>query len=247
MANTVLKAENITKRYKNGRGAFNVSFALEQGDTFGLLGANGAGKTTVMRMITGLCKPTAGSVEVFGKDILEQREEALSKIGAIIENPSFYPYLSAKRNLEMALDYYPEVKSDSGRIDRILRQVGLAGFANDKAIKFSLGMKQRLGLALSMIGNPELLILDEPSNGLDIEGRVDIRNIILDLSQSREATFLISSHLSEEIEKTCTKVGIMKDGVLCCIEGMERILSEYPDLETYYLEIIRSEGRGEAV
>ena len=241
--NIVLKAENITKRYGNGRGAFHISFVLEQGDVFGLLGANGAGKTTVMRMLTGLCKPTAGFVEVFGADITEQREEALCKIGAIIENPTFYPYLSAKRNLKLALDYYTEARKDSEQIDRILKKVGLAEFKNDKTAKFSLGMKQRLGLALSMIGKPELMILDEPSNGLDIEGRVDIRNIILDLSQSREATFLISSHLSEEIEKTCTKVGIMKEGTLCCVESMERILSEYPDLETYYLEIIRGVGR----
>ena len=243
MANTVLKAENITKRYANGRGAFNVSFSLEQGDTFGLLGANGAGKTTVMRMLTGLCRPTNGSVEIFGHDIIEKREDALSKIGAIIENPSFYPYLSAKRNLELALDYYPKAKSASGQIDRVLKRVGLADYKNDKAIKYSLGMKQRLGLALSMIGDPELMILDEPSNGLDIEGRVDIRNIILDLSQSQEATFLISSHLSEEIEKTCSRVGIMKEGSLCCVESMERILLEYPDLETFYLETIRGEGR----
>ena len=243
MTDTVLRAENLTKRYGNGRGAFQVSFALEQGDTFGLLGANGAGKTTVMRMLTGLCRPTSGSVEVFGQDIIENREGALYHIGAIIESPSFYPYLSAGRNLEMALAYYPDAKMDAGQIDRILRQVGLEEFKGDKAIKFSLGMKQRLGLALSMIGNPKLMILDEPSNGLDIEGRVDIRNIILSLSQSHEATFLISSHLSEEIEKTCTKVGIMKEGKLLCIESMERILSEYPDLETYYLEVIRNEGR----
>ena len=239
MADIVLKADKLTKRYGNGRGAFDVSFTLEQGDTFGLLGANGAGKTTVMRMITGLCRPASGSVEVFGQDIIENREEALRKIGAIIESPSFFPYLSAKKNLEMALDYYPKARMDAGQIDRILRQVGLEEFKGDKAIKFSLGMKQRLGLALSMIGNPQLMILDEPSNGLDIEGRVDIRNIILSLSQSHEATFLISSHLSEEIEKTCTKVGIMKEGRLLCIESMERILSEYPDLETYYLEVIR--------
>ena len=143
----------------------------------------------------------------------------------------------------MALSYYPELQTDEGRVDRILEQVGLSKFGKDKPLKYSLGMKQRLGLALSMIGAPELMILDEPSNGLDIEGRVDIRNIILDLSKARESTFLISSHLSEEIEKTCTKVGIMKEGFLCCVESMDRILSEYPDLETYYLEIIRGEKR----
>ena len=243
MTNTVLAVNNLTKKYGSGRGAFDISFTLEKGDTFGLLGANGAGKTTIMKVITGLCRPTSGSVEIFGHDIIEQREKALYKIGAIIESPTFYSYVSARKNLEMALEYYPELRSDVGRIDRILEQVGLSRYGKDKPAKYSLGMKQRLGLALSMIGSPELMILDEPSNGLDIEGRVDIRNIILELSKARESTFLISSHLSEEIEKTCTKVGIMKEGELCCIESMDRILSEYPDLETYYLEIIRNKGR----
>ena len=243
MTDTVLTVNNLTKKYGSGRGAFDVSFTLEKGDAFGLLGANGAGKTTVMKVITGLCRPTNGTVEIFGNDIIDEREKALYKIGAIIESPTFYTYMSARKNLEMAMEYYPELKSDTGRIDTILEQVGLSRYGKDKPAKYSLGMKQRLGLALCMIGAPELMILDEPSNGLDIEGRVDIRNIILNLSKSRESTFLISSHLSEEIEKTCTKVGIMKEGALCRVESMDRILSEYPDLETFYLEIIRNTER----
>ena len=243
MTNTVLEVDHLTKKYGNGRGAFDVSFTLERGDAFGLLGANGAGKTTIMRMITGLCRPTGGTAEIYGYDIVEHREKALFKIGAIIESPTFYPYLSARKNLEMALNYYPDLKSDAGYIDRVLEQVSLSRYAKDKPAKYSLGMKQRLGIALCMIGAPELMVLDEPSNGLDIEGRVDIRNIILELSKSRESTFLISSHLSEEIEKTCTKVGIVKEGRLCRVESMNQILYEYPDLETFYLEIIRNTER----
>lgn len=239
MANTILKVDSLSKKYRNGRGAFDISFELEQGDTFGLLGANGAGKTTVMKMITGLCGMTSGTVEVFGHNILENRARALYKVGAIIESPSFYPYLSARKNLELTLSYYPEIWSKQEHIDRVLTQVGLLDYGKEKTSKYSLGMKQRLGLAMCMVGEPELMILDEPSNGLDIEGRVDIRNIILELSKTRRSTFLISSHLSEEIEKICSKVGIMKEGRLCRIESMKNILSEYPDLETYYLEIIK--------
>lgn len=243
MSETILKVENLTKRYKNARGAFDVSITLQRGDSFGLLGANGAGKTTVMKMITGLCRATEGNVEILGHDLESDHEAAMSHIGAVIESPAFYPYLSAMENLRLAARYYPQANYDQTALESILDSVGLLPYQKEKTSRFSLGMKQRLALALSMIGSPALYVLDEPSNGLDIEGRVDIRNIITSLSSSGNSTFLISSHLSEEIEKTCNVVGVMKDGYLRSIEEMDVILSQYPNLETYYLQQISTADR----
>lgn len=237
--NTVIQAENITKLYSNGRGIENISFSLQPGDAFGLLGANGAGKTTVMKVLTGLINPSGGKASLFGFDITDNRKSALASVGAIIEAPVFYGYLSILKNLKLAASYYPGI--DKNNIEDILRKVSLWDFRKEKAERLSLGMKQRLGLALAMIGNPMLYILDEPTNGLDIEGRVDIRNVIIDLSKNKDTTFLISSHLPEEIEKTCNKVGVIKNGRMIEVQDMKYIFENYPSLEDYYLNKIGSE------
>lgn len=238
MSTPILTVENISKRYRNGRGAHDISFTLEKGDVFGLLGANGAGKTTVMKMLTGLCRPTSGSISMMGYDADEYPEKARYRVASLIEAPAFYPYLSAKKNLALAAHYYPDERIDNKKIEAALEQVNLLPYKDEKASGFSLGMKQRLGLALTIISNPSLYILDEPSNGLDIEGRVDIRNIIIRLARKGNTTFIISSHLSEEIQKMCNLVGIMKDGTLVSMERMDVILSSFPTLESYYLKQI---------
>lgn len=239
MKEQVLSVQGLNKRYRNGRGVFDINFSLEEGEVFGLLGSNGAGKTTVMKMITGLLRPDSGEIGVLGKELFESPESALYEVGALIENPSFYPYLSAQDNLVLAAEYYGKKGLGDRWIEEVLEMVGLLPYRKERSANFSLGMKQRLGIALAMVGKPSLYILDEPSNGLDIEGRVEVRKIIMNIAKQGNSSFLISSHLSEEIEKTCTTVGIMKEGRLCKIEKMETILSQYPSLEQYYLKQIQ--------
>ena len=237
---TVIQAENLTKLYSNKRGVQNITFSLQSGEAFGLLGANGAGKTTVMKILTGLVNQSEGTASLFDFDINNNRKSALSSVGAIIEAPVFYGYLSIYKNLKLAASYYPEITDINAEIKDVLSKVNLWDFRKDKAERLSLGMKQRLGLALAMIGKPKLYILDEPTNGLDIEGRVDIRNIIIDLSKNKDTAFLISSHLPEEIEKTCNKVGVIKEGRMIDVQDMSYIFENYPSLEDYYLNKIGS-------
>lgn len=234
-----IQVEGLTKRYRNGRGAFDVSFTLKQGDSFGLLGANGAGKTTVMKMLCGLIRPTSGQAAILGHDVETSRAAALGRVGTLIESPAFYGYLSGIENLRLAARYYPNGNMNEVRLLSILESVDMLQYKNEKAARYSLGMKQRLGLALAMLGNPLLYILDEPSNGLDIEGRVDIRNIITGLASRGDATFIICSHLAEEIQKTCNRVGIMAEGRLLTVTSMNEILSQYDSLESFCLESIR--------
>lgn len=239
----VVECKNLSKRYRNGRGAFDVNLTLEEGQVFGLLGANGAGKTTVMKILAGLIHPTQGSVQLFGIDDEEFHAKAMREVGTLIEAPAFYGYLTARENMKLAANFYPEKNIDEADISAALEEVGLLAFEDEKTSRYSLGMKQRFGLAIAMLHNPKLYILDEPSNGLDIEGRVDIRRIITGLAARTGATFMICSHLSDEIQRSCDSVGIMKDGKLLCIEDMENILNHYPSLEDYYLEMIGAQPK----
>jgi ABC-2 type transport system ATP-binding protein len=235
----VLKVNELTKTYKNGRGIMNISFEIEKGDIFGLLGPNGSGKTTTMKIITGLSYGDKGSVQILGSDSLEENSNALKEIGCLIEAPAIYDYLTARENLKLAANYYSEIKTP--RIDDMLTQTGLTKYADEKVKNFSLGMKQRLGLALALISKPKLVILDEPTNGLDIEGTVDIREIIIKQSKLG-ITFLVSSHISHEIELMCNKVGIMKEGKLLKVESMEKALDECETLEKYFLKQVGRKG-----
>lgn len=232
----VLKVSDMTKLYKNGRGVSHIDFYIERGDVVGLLGPNGSGKTTTMKVIVGLCHADSGSTEIFGFDVEREYEKATGRLGCLIESPALYEYMSAYRNLKFAARCYPGVTNEE--IDRILKVVRLDKYKNDKAGKFSLGMKQRLGLALALLSNPDFIVLDEPVNGLDIEGMIEVREIIAKLAE-RGVTFLISSHLSSEIEKTCNKVAVMHEGEMLSFETMESALRYTPTLEDYYLEKVR--------
>lgn len=234
-----LKIENLTKTYRNGRGIKAVSFQVSEGDIYGLLGPNGSGKTTTMKIITGLTRADQGDVQIFGRSVENEGEKTLEAVGCLIETPAIYDYLSAKKNLENAAAYYKDVKAP--RIEDILRQTGLLQYQNDKVKEFSLGMKQRLGLALALLSNPKLVILDEPSNGLDIEGTVAIREIIMHQAKSKGITFLVSSHLAHELEVMCNKIAIMKDGYLLKTATMEEVIAQSGTLEKYFLETIRNE------
>lgn len=240
---TVLKVDGLTKLYNNGRGVRDISFEVYKGDVFGFLGPNGAGKTTVMKAITGLNAFKSGRVEILGFDVKTQFESALGKVGAIIETADLYEYMSAYNNLKIASRFYKNIEKYS--IDEILDIVQLTEFKNEKVSKFSLGMKQRLALALALISKPELVILDEPTNGLDIEGTVAMRNLIIELSTTKGITFFVSSHLVHEIELMCNKVAIINNGQLINNgENIKSIKEKYASLEDFYMAEVKSTGGG---
>ena len=241
---TVLSLDHVSKVYSNGRGAKNIRFTVERGEVVGILGPNGSGKTTIMKAITGLTRPTGGTLTVFGADVTTQREEALSKVGTLIEQPALYEHLTAWEHLKMAARFYPEV--DEARMEQTLQIVGLSPYKKEKCGKFSLGMKQRMGLALALLSQPELMILDEPTNGLDIEATVEIREIIIRLAKEKGVTFLVASHLASEIEKMCTKVLVLYEGEMLSFDTKEEALRLNPTMEDYFLSKVR-EKKGSAV
>ena len=202
MAEYVLVTRALTKRYGAAAAVDGVDLAVEKGQIYGLVGRNGAGKTTIIRMLTAQTVPTTGEIELFGQATEKGLATARARTGAMVETPSFYPYLTARENLE----YYRRQRGIPGAqcVDRALEQVGLHDAGKKKFKQFSLGMKQRLGLALALMNHPDLLLLDEPINGLDPEGIVEFRNILLELNRQRETTILISSHILSELSNIAT-------------------------------------------
>ncbi|EOA8317915.1 ATP-binding cassette domain-containing protein [Enterococcus faecium] len=222
MCREVLKTKDLVKQVEGVLVLDKVNMSISQGDIYGFIGNNGAGKTTFMRTITGLVKYNSGEIKLFGKSFPLNRH-SLQKIGALIENPVFFPELTAYDNLK----YFSLLTNRNvENIDHILALMNLDKVGKKKVKNFSLGMKQRLGIAIALIPDPELIILDEPLNGLDPQGIQDIRNLILKLNQEHGITFLISSHILSELEQFATKYGIMHEGRL--IE--EFSISEYVDL-----------------
>lgn len=234
--------KDITKKYKNNRGIENISFDVFKGDIYGLLGPNGAGKTTIMKVITGLIKADKGTVNIFGNDHVTSFQGAMANVGCIIETAEAYEYMSAYDNLRLASRYFRGVDSD--RIKEVLKLFGLYDYRDERVSQYSLGMKQRLGLALALLSNPKFVILDEPTNGLDIEGVVEIRNIIKTLAKEYEVTFLISSHLIHEIELTCNRIGIVYDGKLAKEGEVSEILNRNISLEDFFINQVKR-NRGE--
>lgn len=239
----VIEINNLTKLYNNNRGVKNISLTVQQGDILGLLGPNGSGKTTVMQAILNLVH-SEGDIKVFGMDLHDNFEEIMRRTGALIESPAIYKDMTAYQNVKMHAAMYPHIDKD--RIEHILDVVHLLPYKNDKAGRFSLGMKQRLGLAIAFVSDPELIILDEPVNGLDIEGVVEIREIIKRLNEERGVTFLISSHMASEIEKTCNKVAVMYEGELIAKSATEDAMRLHPSMEDYFLSVVK-EKRGEVI
>ncbi len=202
----MLTATNIVKIYGTRKVLDNVNMNISKGDIYGFIGKNGAGKTTFMRVVLSLTYPQSGEVKLFGDKTIK---EVGLKIGSLIEAPGFYKNLSAKENLKRFSLLYG---ADESKVDEILEWVGLANTGNKKTKDFSLGMKQRLGIAIALLGDPELLLLDEPINGLDPEGIKEIRDLILRLNKEKNITILISSHILDELAKVVTKYGIINDG-----------------------------------
>lgn len=205
----VLKTNNITKVYSGKVAVSNVNMTINKGDIYGFIGKNGAGKTTLIKMLVGLSNPTSGSIELFESKNLNA---ARHKIGTVIEAPAFIPHLSAKKN--MLIQWKLLGSKNKNIIDETLNLVGLGNVGNKKVKKFSLGMKQRLGIAMTLMGEPEFLILDEPTNGLDPEGIIEIRNMLKKLNQEKGLTILISSHILSELSKLATRYGIINNGAL---------------------------------
>ncbi|MBU3713971.1 MAG: ABC transporter ATP-binding protein [Ferruginibacter sp.] len=208
---TILEVQGLTKKYKNLTAVNNLSFKVEQGDIYGFLGQNGAGKSTTIRMMLSLIKPTSGEIEIFGKSLYANKKEILSQIGAIIEKPDMYKFLSAYDNLRI-FSKMSRIKADRKKIMEQLEVVGLANRSKSKVKTFSQGMKQRLGIAIALIHNPSLIILDEPTNGLDPQGIADIRNLILSLSKEMNKTVIVSSHLLSEIELIANRMIVIDKG-----------------------------------
>lgn len=239
----VIEINNLTKLYKNNRGIKNISLTVQQGDILGLLGPNGSGKTTAMKAILNLVHST-GDIKIFEMPLHENFEKIMRRTGALIEAPAIYKDMTAFENIKIHASIYPDISK--ARIEHILNLVHLLQYKDDKAGRFSLGMKQRLGLAIAFVTEPELIILDEPVNGLDIEGVVEIREIIKKLNEEKGVTFLISSHMSSEIEKTCNKVAIMYEGELIAQSSTENALRLHPSMEDYFLSVVKDK-RGEIV
>jgi ABC-type multidrug transport system ATPase subunit len=207
----IIKVTSLSKQFGNLTAVDNLSFSVQEGDVYGFLGQNGAGKSTTIRMLLTLITPTNGNIELFGLNLRSHRIKILKQVGAIIEKPDSYKYLSAYENLKLFAKL-SGIRSKEKQLMQQLEMVGLAGREHDKVKTFSQGMKQRLGIAISLVHNPKLIILDEPTNGLDPQGIADVRNLILHLSREMKKTIFVSSHLLNEIEQVATRLLIIDKG-----------------------------------
>ncbi len=208
---SMIKVSNLTKQYKRNTAVSDLSFTVNQGDVYGFLGQNGAGKSTTIRMLLTLITPTSGNIEIFGMNLQENRTDILRQIGAVVEKPDVYKYLSAYENVSL-FARMSGIKVSDKLIKNQLEVVGLADRSKDIVTTFSQGMKQRLGIAIALVHNPKLIILDEPTNGLDPQGIADVRNLILSLSNEMGKTVVVSSHLLSEIEQVASRLLIIDKG-----------------------------------
>lgn len=218
----ILETRQLTKKFGKEIAVDKVDMKIREGEIYGFLGPNGAGKTTTIRMLLGLMRPSSGEVHIFQRDMRKHKLNILKKVGALVENPSYYPHLTAYENLEAIRKI---VGCEKSRIYEVLDIVRLTEAAHKKVKGFSLGMKQRLGIAAALLNEPELLILDEPTNGLDPSGIIEMRNLIKSLPEKYGMTVLISSHLLSEIDQIATTVGVVDKGKLIYqgpIESMRR-------------------------
>ena len=220
----VLKLNNVTKIYNKKKVVDNLSLMLFEGEIFGFIGPNGAGKSTTIKMICGLTSISSGSIFINGYNIDRSFKKAIANIGAVVEYPQLYPYLSGKANLNLFASIYG--KSAKKRIPNIIKILKMEEFINKKVSTYSLGMKQRLGIAQAMLNKPKLLILDEPTNGLDPDGIKDIRNLLLTLASREKMAIIISSHNLAELEQICNQIAVIRAGKLLSFRNMADIQNE---------------------
>ncbi len=223
MAQTALETIGISKSYRSHCVVDNLNISVHEGDIYGFLGPNGAGKSTTIRMITGLVRPDSGTVNLLGSNVQHLKHKALVEVGALVESPAFYKYLSARENINILTRLSGGCSQD--RINEVLNITGLLSRADDNVKTYSQGMRQRLGIAQALLPNPKLVILDEPTNGLDPQGMKDIRDLILHLAKDMKITVVLSSHLLHEVEQICSRVGIINNGKLVAEGYVQDLLS----------------------
>ncbi|GAA0739073.1 ABC transporter ATP-binding protein [Clostridium oceanicum] len=226
--NTILEVKNLTKKYKDKKVLDNINLKIFKGDIYGFIGPNGAGKTTTIKTILGLLKPSKGEVYIEGKNVLKEKENNPSNIGAMIDYPSFYQNLTGYKNLML---YANVLGLDSKRINEVLEMVSLKDAKNKKVSSYSMGMKQRLAVARAFLSNPKIVILDEPTNGLDPEGVKDMRNLIKKLAQNGDITFIYCSHILNEVQNLCNRVAMINKGKIVREDSMDNLLNS--DKEQY--------------
>ena len=214
----------MTKQYQNGRGIKNIDLTVNQGEILGILGPNGAGKTTLLKCMTGLIKPDNGKVQLFGIDLQAKYKEAIRPVGALIGPAVAYENMTPYQNLKMISRLYPEISKTD--MDEVLEQTGLTPFRDEKIASFSMGMKQRFGIASALLSKPRLIILDEPTNGLDIDGLLLLRKTIQEVASGSGVTFVISSHHISELEKLCHRFCFLIHGQASFYEGSDQSLEE---------------------
>lgn len=219
----VLQTEGLTKHFGGFKAVQDLSLEVQEGDLYGFLGPNGSGKTTSMRMILQLIRPTAGRVLMFGEEVRSNFIRIMERVGALVELPAYYPYLSAVKNLEILRLIGGNVPES--RIPEILDTVGLGPRMHDRVGTYSQGMRQRLGIAMALLTKPRLVFLDEPTNGLDPAGINHIRGVIQELNRKDGVTFVISSHLLHEVELTCTRIGMIKQGKMIVQDRLDAVIA----------------------
>ena len=222
----VLEVKGLKKKLGKREIIKDISFSVEEGEIFGFLGPNGAGKTTTIRMLVGLINPNGGNISICGHDLKNDTENALKEVGAVVENPELYKYLSGRENLMQIARIRNIPKT---QVDETIKLVGLENRIDDKVRKYSLGMKQRLGLAASLLSNPKLLILDEPTNGLDPSGILDFREVVKKAAKERGMAVFISSHILSEVQHLCDRVAFINHGT---IKSVENVMNESMETDT---------------
>lgn len=228
MNELIIETQNLDFSYSKSRKDIDaLNLKVPKGSIYGFLGPNGSGKTTTIRIILGLLKNKKGTVKLFNKEVNNNRIDCLSRVGVLIENPSLYGHLNAVDNLKITSNYRGNIPKS--RIDEVIEIVKLSHAKHKKIKEYSLGMKQRLGVALALIGNPEILILDEPTNGLDPKGIIEMRELIIDLNKKYGTTIFVSSHLLSEIEKTCTHVGVIRKGKMLFQDTVQSLIDSQSD------------------
>lgn len=230
-----LSIKNITKIYGKKKAADDVSFDIHEGEIFGFLGPNGAGKTTVIKSILGFIFPDKGEVFINGYNTKTDYEKAMASVGGIVENPEMYVTLSARKNIEMYARLHGNIPKE--RIDEVIDIVGLSGRSKDPIRKYSLGMKQRIGLAQAMVHKPKLLILDEPTNGLDPTGIHQLRDILKKYAHEDGAAIMVSSHILSEMQLLCDRVGIINNGKLISVCSMEELNNQMNPSTQYNIKV----------
>ena len=237
MSERLLELKNITKCYKKQTALDNVSFSIEKGHVYGFVGENGAGKTTTLRIITGLARQNSGTVELFGESNQKKLSDSRKKMGCMIENPVFDGSLDAAENLRLYGLLYG-IKELS-MIPQLLERTGLGNVGKKKVRDFSMGMKQRLGIAAALISSPELLILDEPVNGLDPLGMIEVRKLLTSLNKDDGITILLSSHILSELQELATDYIFISGGKILNTVSAQEVLTEGMSLEQYYLSLFK--------